>query len=152
MTEKDVISMAHVTEVVGTQSEMTARLALLSAGWITATTDTDEAFDIVARDPVNREWKTFQVKTIRKRMDRGGDLVVYARKKNGETYTQSDADYFIGVLGAEGDELPRVYMFENRGLTEYWATEARADKRWVSLPIALDREIYTDGETQCPAA
>lgn len=77
------------------------------------------------------------------REDRGGDYVVYARKNNGEPYTQSDADYFVGVLGAEGAP-PRVFLFENRGLTEYWAAEARAAKRWIELSLAFNRELYEE--------
>jgi hypothetical protein len=127
-----------------------ARAALLANGWIVAKPETDESFDIVARDPVNGAWSTFQCKTIRKRDDRGGELVVYARKGDGEPYSQSDADYIVGVLGAEG-EKPRVFMFENRGIGEYWATEARASKRWVELPIEMNRDIYEGADVQCPA-
>lgn len=122
----------------------------MSNGWTVATTDTDESFDIVARDPVSREWKTFQVKTINVRTDRRSDLVVSGRKGNGDPYTLAEADYFIGVLGAEDGALPVVYMFENAGQSEYWATEASAERRWVRLPIELDRATYavSVGETK----
>nr|WP_052304452.1 hypothetical protein [Paenibacillus larvae] len=99
----------------------------------------------MGRDPVNGEWYTFQVKTIRKRYDRGGDLVVYAKKNNGEPYSKSDADYIVGVLGEE-DESPRVFYFVNRGIGEYWASEARAAARWQELPLAFDRELVA-----CPS-
>jgi hypothetical protein len=81
-----------------------------------------------------------QVKTIRQREDRGGDLVVYAKKGNGTAYDYSEADHFVGVWAVDG-EIPRVYMFENRLLGEYWAREADASNRWVELPLALDRTI-----------
>lgn len=151
--------MAHITEVVGKSSEMIARLALMANGWIVAKPDTDEPFDVVARDPANGRWYTFQVKTIRVREDRGGEYVVYAKRARGVPHTKSDADFIIGVMGAEGDELPRVYMFENRGLGEYWASESRAEKRWVRLPIELQRGYYDGGSVDnggadvlCPAA
>lgn len=121
---------------------MIARLALMANGWIVAKPETEEPFDIVARDPANAEWATFQVKTIRVREDRGGDYVVYAKRGNGEPHAQSDADYIIGVLQGADDAPARVYMFENRGLGEYWATETRADKRWIRLPIELRRDLY----------
>ncbi|WP_082926847.1 hypothetical protein [Paenibacillus tuaregi] len=129
---------------------MTARLALMSNGWTVATTDTDESFDIVARDPVSRAWKTFQVKTIKVRTDRRGDLVVNGRKGNGEPYTLSETDYFIGVMGSEDGGLPTVYVFENNEQSEYWATETSAERRWVRLPIELDRATYAVnvGETE----
>lgn len=128
---------------------MLARLALLSNGWTVAKPETEEPFDVVARDPVNGRWYTFQVKTIRIREDRGGEYVVYARRGNGQPHAQSDADYIVGVLGAKGGDLPAVYMFENRGQGEYWATEA--DRRWLRLPIEVDRDVYEGGGVICPA-
>jgi len=133
--------MAHITEVVGVYSELVAELALLANGFTVLRTRTAEPFDFKATDPVNGFEYKIQVKTIRKRMDRGGELVVYATNGRGQPYSQSDVDYFIGVLAEEG-EVPRVYMFENRGLTEYWATEARASKRWIELPLWFNREYY----------
>lgn len=130
---------------MGVYSELVAELALLANGFTVSRTRTAEPFDFKATDPVNgREYK-IQVKTIRKRMDRGGELVVYATNGRGQKYEQSDVDYFIGVLAEEG-EVPRVYMFENRGLREYWSSETRASKRWVELPIGLDRSIYENKE------
>ena len=118
-------------------------MALLANGWTVHTSETDEAYDILATDPVNKAHVKIQVKTIRQRFDRGGDLVVYAKKGNGTTYDRADADYIVGVWAADG-EIPRVYMFENRMLGEYWASEARASERWVELPIALNRSINVE--------
>ncbi|GAA0840624.1 hypothetical protein GCM10008915_36560 [Bifidobacterium pullorum subsp. gallinarum] len=143
-----MVYTAHISEVVGQVSESIARTALVCAGWTVAKTETRESFDIVARDPVYGEWKTFQVKTIKLRSDRRNEMVVYARKGNGEAYTQPEADYIIGVLGAKETEAPRVWVFENTGLTEYWATEASAERRWIELPLSIQREIYTQ---QTPA-
>lgn len=133
--------MAHISEVTGVYSELVAQVALLANGWRIHESRTAEAYDILATDPVSGEHVKIQVKTIRQRMDRGGDLVVYAKKGNGTAYDRSDADYLVGVWAAEG-EIPRVFMFENRMLGEYWASEATAAERWVELPIALDRGIY----------
>jgi hypothetical protein len=105
--------------------------------------ETAEAYDIVATDPLTGEFKRIQCKTIRQRFDRGGDLVVYAKKGNGDTYTQADADYIVGVLVTEG-ETPRVFIFENRFLGEYWCSETRASERWVELPITLNRKSYEE--------
>jgi hypothetical protein len=136
-----VNNLAHITEVVGKYSQIIAKAALIANGWEVAETETDESYDFVARDPVSREWYTFQCKTVRKRTDRNNELVVYAKNGRGEPYSKSDADYIIGVLGTDG-ELPRVWYFENRGIGEYWASEARASKRWVELPLWLNRDIY----------
>lgn len=138
--------MAHMTEVVGKYSELIARAALTANGWSAVSKpDTEESFDFSARDPLTGDWKTFQCKTIRKRDDRKNELVIYARNGRGKAYEQSDADYIIGVLGEDG-EVPRVWFFENRGLTEYWSTEARASKRWVELPIGLNRGMLNNNE------
>lgn len=130
--------MAHISEVTGVYSELVAQVALLANGWRIHESKTAEAYDILATDPVSGEHVKIQVKTIRQRMDRGGDLVIYAKKGNGTTYDRSDADYLVGVWAEDG-EIPRVYMLENRLCGEYWASEARASERWVELPISLNR-------------
>lgn len=137
--------MAHVTEVTGVYSELVAEMALMANGYVVSRTRTAEPFDLKATDPTNGVEYKFQVKTIRKRQDRNGDLVVYATNGRGNTYDKSDVDYFIGVLAEEG-ETPRVFMFENRGCREYWATETRASQRWVELSIGLNRSIYEKTE------
>jgi hypothetical protein len=132
--------MVHFTETVGKYSELIARASLMANGWeAVSKSETDESFDISARDPLTKEWKTFQCKTIRKRSDRNNELVIYARNGRGNAYEQSDADYIIGVLLGEDGDSPRVWFFENRGIGEYWASEARASKRWVELSISLNR-------------
>lgn len=137
-----MIYTAHITEVVGTYSELIAQAALLANGWRIHESKTAEAYDILATDPLSGAHVKVQVKTIRQRMDRGGDLVVYAKKGNGTTYDHSEADYIVGVWAQDG-VVPRVYMFENRLIGEYWASEARASERWVELDIAFSRSVYS---------
>jgi hypothetical protein len=139
--------MAHISEVVGKYSELTAQLALIANGYKVSQPSMAEPYDLKAEEPLTGEELKVQVKTIRKRTDRGGELVVYATNGRGETYTKSDVDVFIGVLGEEG-EVPRVFMFENRSIKEYWATEARAVERWVELPIWLNRSIYETNNSE----
>ncbi|MOA35515.1 hypothetical protein D3C78_1569700 [compost metagenome] len=115
------------------------------------TSETEEAYDILATDPFNGAHVKIQVKTIRQRLDRGGDLVVYARKGNGTAYDRSDADLIVGVW-AENGEIPRVFMFENRLLTEYWCSEARAAERWVELNITLDRGNFVSADEAAEVA
>lgn len=135
---------AHITEITGRYSELIAKAALLAAGWTVHDSVTDEAYDVLATDPLTGVPAKVQIKTIRQREDRGGDLVVYAKKGNGTTYDRSEADYIVGIWAANG-EIPRVYMFENRMLGEYWASEARASERWVELSISLDRSTHSKG-------
>jgi hypothetical protein len=142
--------VANMTEIVGTYSEVAAELALMANGFIVSRPRTREKVDLYALDPVNNLNYRVQVKTIRKRADRNDELVVYATNGKGDTYAQTDVDYFIGVLVEQG-ESPRVFMFENRGCKEYWASEARAVKRWQELPLALNRELYEVNETEVSA-
>ncbi|MNT29290.1 hypothetical protein D3C72_1650220 [compost metagenome] len=107
------------------------------------TSETDEAYDVLATDPLTGGHVKIQVKTIRQRDDRRGDLVVYAKKGNGTAYDRSDADAIIGVWAQDG-EFPRVFMFENRLCREYWASEARVSERWIELPIAFDRTLFAE--------
>lgn len=139
-----MIKTAHISEVIGRYSELTARLALLANGWTIHTSETDEAYDVLATEPLSGRHVKIQVKTIRQRLDRGGDLVVYAKKGNGTTYDLADADLIVGVWAADG-VIPRVFIFENRMLGEYWASEARAAERWIELSIVLDRTRF-EGE------
>jgi hypothetical protein len=133
--------MSYVTEVTGVYSELVAEVALMANGYQVSRTRTAEPFDLKAIDPVNGIEYKYQVKTIRKRADKNGELVVYATNGRGNTYKKSDVDFFIGVLTEEG-EVPRVFMFENRGIKEYWASEARASNRWVELSLTLNRKLY----------
>lgn len=127
--------MAHDTQVTGAISELTAARALMASGWQVSQPLVAEAYDLVGRDPVNGQFATFQVKTIRKRSDRNGELVIYAKKGNGQAYTTDDCDYLIGIDGQT------AYMMECRGISEYWASEASASKRWIELTAERESEV-----------
>jgi hypothetical protein len=140
-----VSNIAHQTEITGKYSELAARLALLANGWTVHTSETAEAYDVLATEPLTGRHVKIQVKTVRRRSDRErgdgvADLVVYAKKGNGTTYDLSEADYIVGVWAVDG-EVPRVFMFENRCLSEYWCSEAKASERWIELSIALNRNL-----------
>jgi hypothetical protein len=121
--------MAHGTQVTGAISELTVARALLSNGWEVSAPMVDEVYDLVARDPLTKDFKTIQVKTIRRRRDRNNELVIYATNGKGEPYTPDTCDYLVGV---EGDT---VYMTECVGIKEYWASDAAASKRWVKFTV-----------------
>lgn len=107
---------------------------------------TNEYYDLSAIDPLSRDYKTFQVKTLKRRGDRDDNLVLFAKKGNGEPYGPDEqADYYIGVLIDDG-VIPRVFVVENRGISEYWMREMKASERWIELPIALDRSVLTEVE------
>lgn len=133
--------MAHETQVTGKLSEMTVARALLSNGWEVAQPEVDESYDLVARDPLTGEFKTIQVKTIRRRKDRNNEMVIYATNGKGKPYQPQDCDYIVGV---EGDT---VYMTECTGISEYWATDKAASKRWVKFTVG-ERVEPTNKQTE----
>lgn len=134
--------MAQDTQVKGTISELTAVRALLANGWEVSIPSVDESYDIVAKDPTNGKWSTFQVKTIRRRKDRNNEMVVYATRNGGQPYSPSDCDFIVGV------ESEDVYVFENTGLKEYWRTDASAAKRWVKLSAEIESEPDPESEPE----
>lgn len=132
--------MAHETQVTGALSEHFAAIALLNAGYEVSKPVVPEVYDYTVRDPLNKRYYRVQVKTLRIRADRDNALVVYAKKGNGEPYTTADTDYIIGVDLAN----QRCYMFECRGVSEYWSTEESAKERWIELNIFENNESEGD--------
>lgn len=124
---KWINKLAHETQVIGKLSEMTVARALLANGWEVAEPSVDEVYDLVARDPLTKEWKTMQIKTIRRRKDRGNEMVIYATNGKGEAYTPDSCNYIVGVEGEN------VYMTECVGIKEYWASDQSAAKRWIKF-------------------
>lgn len=86
-----------------------------------------EPYDLLMRKPGSTKTYKVQVKTCRIREDRDEAIVVYAKKSNGEPYTRQDCDYLIGVLDED------VYLFECRGIGEYWVTKENIDEHWIKL-------------------
>jgi len=98
-----------------------------SLGYEVAKPLVPEVYDFLARDPINGKCYRIQVKTLQIREDRGGALIVVAKKGNGEAYTPDEVDYIVGV------DRDRAFMFECTGMKEYWSTEQTAKKRWMLL-------------------
>ena len=88
----------------------------------------DEPYDLVAKPPDSDSWLKIQCKTIRVRNDRRGQLVVYARKGNGDTYKREECDYIVGVHGDD------TYLILNREISEYWKPEiVKEGYEWTKL-------------------
>lgn len=121
--------MAHITQVIGKCSELTAMLALYANGWQVSEPPLDEVYDIVARHPqiTQNRWVTLQVKTARIRQERDNAIVISAKKSSGESYSREECDYIIGVT----DDA--AYLIENTGQGEYWAKPANIDDKWTKL-------------------
>jgi hypothetical protein len=124
--------MAHQTITKGRHSELLAQTALLANGWSVSEPIAPEPFDLVARAPGSTEWQRIQIKSARVRDDRNGEIVCYARKNNGKNYDADDCDLFIAVLNSD------VYMFANRGISEYWVGADNIADKWTKLEIGID--------------
>ena len=124
--------MAHRKIQKGAHSQLICATALIANGWEVAEPLVTEAYDLVAKPPNSDEWKQIQVKTAKVRADRGNAVVVAGTKNNGSPYTENEVDYMAGVM-ENGD----VYIFECRGLKEYWATPNTIAK-WVKLTTRFE--------------
>lgn len=115
--------MAHSTTVRGGVSELIASSLLLTEfGWEVSRPLVPETYDLLARDPATGEYHRVQIKTVRRRADRGNQPVVYATKNNGEPYTTAEIDWIMGVEGN------KAYIFKCRDKKEYWLNEVDVHK------------------------
>jgi hypothetical protein len=121
--------MAHSTQITGGISEMTAAIALMANGWEVAFPSLSEVYDLVAKDPQTDEWRTCQVKTIRRRTDRNNESVIYATNGKGEPYQPQDCDLLVGVEGGS------VYLVPCTGLKEYWCADSALERKWTKLEL-----------------
>ncbi|UYZ12173.1 group I intron-associated PD-(D/E)XK endonuclease [Brevibacillus sp. WF146] len=127
--------MASNTNKRGTHAELVAMTALLAAGYEVAEPVAAETYDLVAKEPGTGEWRTFQVKTLRYRDDKGGAggyYVLNGTRNNGETYEPGAVDYMIGVLGNV------CYLVECTGQSEYWAAADAIDGKWRKLTVSMN--------------
>lgn len=112
---------------MGRLSELKAIAALMAKGYEVAEPVVAEPYDLLFRKEGDKRTYRAQVKTCRVRDDRDNAIVVYAKKNNGDVYTRKDCDFIIGVLDDD------VYMFDCRGIGEYWVTEKTIDTSWINL-------------------
>lgn len=122
-----MIKSAHETQVVGRISELKAITALMANGYEVAEPVVAEPYDLLIRREGDKKTYRVQVKTCRVREDRDNAIVVYAKRNNGEPYTLDDCEYIIGVLDND------VYIFECRGVGEYWVTSESINVSWTKL-------------------
>lgn len=94
-----------------------------------------EPFDLGVTMRGSHELKRVQVKTIIERSRNGIDYyVIRGMRNNGVPYSLDEADFMVGVVGG------KVYLAENREISEYWARKDRAGELWRELKIGGDAE------------
>jgi hypothetical protein len=119
------------TSTIGTTSEFIAAAALMQTGLeVAMRCNPAETWDLIARDPTTGKCYTYQVKTAYIRHDRGGNIVIDAKKGKGGIYTKDEIDFIVGVL-----DNKYVYVLENREIGTYWAKPEVAAKKWQLLTL-----------------
>ena len=124
------MTQALSTSTIGRHSELLAMAALLADGWSVSEPTVPEAHDLLAMK--GDKSLRIQVKTIKLREKDGVPYyVIRGLKNSGATYTLSDCDAFIGVVGEH------VYLTANRCVTEYWCRVDEVSEKWRYLPLKI---------------
>lgn len=119
----------------GRHAELIAITALLANGYRVMEPTTPDVYDLgVSRNEWKNYYRRVQVKTARLRVKDGAEwVVVTGTRNNGQVYSTDEIDDFIGVL----DGVP--YMFECRGISEYWVKPTELDEKWTRLNASIPK-------------
>lgn len=116
----------------GTHSELIAATAFLAAGWKVLEPIVPDTYDFALTQDGSHEIVKVQVKMLAKRTRDGIDwFVLKGRRNTGNPYTMDECDVFAGIYDG------KVYVTENRVLSEYWVKVEDADERWLRLDPLL---------------
>lgn len=127
--------MAHSSTLTGGVSESIAQAMFMRHGFSVFTSLVPEAYDLIVggKDAEgNNEMFTVQVKTLKIRHDREGQLVVKGAGGDRKPYSKSDVDYLFGV------HLPTNtgFLIPNTEQVEYWAKDFEtARKKWTEFTL-----------------
>lgn len=125
--------MAHESTLTGGVSEALASAMLMEKGFSVFTALAPEAYDLIAvgtAEDGTKESFRIQVKTVKVRNDREGQLVVRGANQKGVPYSKQDVDYLFGVHGTKG------YLIPNNQQVEYWSMdEEAAAEKWTEFTL-----------------
>ena len=127
--------MAHESTLTGGISEQLAIAMFMAHGFNVFTAIVPDVYDlIVDGTDENGEHHRFtvQVKTLKIRGDRGGELVVKGCNADGKPYRKKDVDYLFGV------HLPSNtgFLIPNNEQSEYWAKDFEtAREKWTEYTL-----------------
>lgn len=127
--------MAHESTNIGGASEAIAHAIFLMNGFEVATAIVPENYDLIVSgknaDGSSTRF-TVQVKTLKIRNDRNGELVVRGAAKDGIPYSKDDVDYLFGV-----DLRHNVgYLIPNTEKSEHWSKDLEtARTKWTELRL-----------------
>lgn len=127
--------MAHESTNIGGAAESIAKAIFLMNGFSVAEMVVPEPYDLIVGgkdEEGNAVRFTVQVKTLKIRNDRAGELVVRGAAKDGTPYDPKEVDYLFGV-----DLRHNVgYLIKNRSQSEYWSKDFEtARTKWTELRL-----------------
>lgn len=127
--------MAHESTNIGGAAESVAKAIFLMNGFSVAEMVVPEPYDLIVggRDDNGDAIRfTVQVKTLKVRNDREGQLVVRGASQDGTPYSKQEVDYLFGV-----DLKNNVgYLIRNNEQSEYWSKDVdTARVRWTELRL-----------------
>lgn len=127
--------MAHQSTYTGGVSEALAQAMFMNSGFSVATAVVPEVYDLIVTgkdDAGDTVRFTVQIKTMKIRTDREGQLVVKGSNKDGVPYSNRDVDYLLGV------HIPSKtgFLIKNNEQVEYWSKDIEtARAKWTELTI-----------------
>lgn len=127
--------MAHESTNIGGAAESIAKAIFLMNGFSVAEMVVPEPYDLIVGgkdEEGNAVRFTVQVKTLKIRNDRAGELVVRGAAKDGTPYDPKEVDYLFGV-----DLRHNVgYLIRNNYQSEYWSKDFEtARTKWTELRL-----------------
>ena len=127
--------MAHESTNIGGAAESIAKAIFLMNGFSVAEMVVPEPYDLIVGgkdEEGNAVRFTVQVKTLKIRNDRAGELVVRGAAKDGTPYDPKEVDYLFGV-----DLRHNVgYLIRNNEQSEYWSKDFEtARTKWTELRL-----------------
>ena len=127
--------MAHESTNIGGAAESVAKAIFLMNGFSVAEMVVPEPYDLIVggKDGNGDAVRfTVQVKTLKVRNDREGQLVVRGASQDGTPYSKQEVDYLFGV-----DLRNNVgYLIRNSEQSEYWSKDLEtARNKWTELRL-----------------
>ncbi|MCU7556585.1 group I intron-associated PD-(D/E)XK endonuclease [Macrococcus capreoli] len=127
--------MAHESTLTGGVSEHLATAMLLSNGFSVFHAAVPEVYDLIVvgkDDDGDNVVFTVQVKTVKIRSDREGQVVIKGANSNGVPYSRKDVDYIFGVHL----DSNTGYLIPNNEQSEYWAMDFEtARTKWTEYSL-----------------
>lgn len=127
--------MAHESTLTGGKSELIAAAMFLSNGFSVFNAVVPEVYDLIVvgkDDEGENVVFTVQVKTVKIRSDREGQVVIKGCNSDGKPYSKKDVDYIFGVHLASNTG----YLIPNNEQSEYWAKDFEtARTKWTEYTL-----------------